>query len=111
MITYRKNKSGDWVAFGPVTEVKPGYVIITKKLGMSEQRRIVSVGKSFLINGVPHCYGYFEEKTEKKGNRQSRSNGQSRRSRDWPGKDCPCCGSEPLNQDLYCWECGYRGSR
>lgn len=28
---------------------------------------------------------------------------------DYPGKECPCCGSEPLNSNLYCWECGYQG--
>jgi len=27
-----------------------------------------------------------------------------------PGMDCPACGSEPLDKNLYCWECGYRGT-
>ena len=31
------------------------------------------------------------------------------RARDWPGKTCPACGSEPLSDELKCWECGYEG--
>lgn len=27
-----------------------------------------------------------------------------------PGQDCPACGGEPLDDQLYCWECGYRGA-
>lgn len=26
-----------------------------------------------------------------------------------PGMDCPRCGSEPLDDDLGCWECGFSG--
>lgn len=33
----------------------------------------------------------------------------ARRSRDYPGKDCPACDSEPLDARLHCWECGYTG--
>ena len=25
------------------------------------------------------------------------------------GQDCPCCGSEPLDAQLHCWECGFSG--
>jgi hypothetical protein len=25
------------------------------------------------------------------------------------GQDCPCCGSEPLDAKLHCWECGFSG--
>ena len=32
-----------------------------------------------------------------------------RSSRDYPGKLCPQCGSEPLDDALNCWECGYQG--
>ena len=31
--------------------------------------------------------------------------------RDWPGKECPTCGSEDLDKNLHCWECGYTGHR
>lgn len=34
-----------------------------------------------------------------------------RPARDWPGKECPICGSEDLDAKLHCWECGYTGSR
>ena len=33
MATYRKTKNGDWVAYGPATEVKPGDVAVTKRNG------------------------------------------------------------------------------
>lgn len=30
---------------------------------------------------------------------------------DYVGKMCPQCGSEPLDANLECWECGYKGSK
>jgi hypothetical protein len=29
----------------------------------------------------------------------------------WPGQECPSCESEPLNAQLVCWECGFKGHR
>ena len=26
------------------------------------------------------------------------------------GDNCPACRNEPLDKNLYCWECGYRGT-
>lgn len=26
-----------------------------------------------------------------------------------PGQDCPGCHSEPLDEKLHCWECGFTG--
>lgn len=105
MVTYRKTKQGEWVAFGPTSEVSAECsVCVTKKSGERKTEFVVRVGRTFDVKGVPHCYGYLQ-----RGSGSPRS--YRRSAKDWPGKECPRCGSEPLNGDLYCWECGYQGSR
>jgi len=75
MAQYRKTKKGDWVVFGPTSEVKPGRVTVTKKNGSTKTEVVDTVGKSFDVNGVPHCYGYIQEKPQRS---YSRYGGSSR---------------------------------
>lgn len=105
MITYRKTKRGEWVAYGPSNEMHTGDIKITKKSGDHITRCIERLGKPFSTPSGDMVYGYLAD------DRRSRPpRARTTRSKDWPGKDCPCCGSEPLDARLSCWECGYQGS-
>lgn len=59
MIKYRKTKAGQWVAFGPATEVVPGPVTVIKADGSTKAETVASVGRPFDVAGKPHCYGYL----------------------------------------------------
>jgi hypothetical protein len=63
VITYRKTQQGDWVAFGPASEIRPGTLTIHKAKGGTETRTCSRVGKPFDVKGVPHVYGYLAPKT------------------------------------------------
>ena len=71
MITYRKTKKGDWVAFGPVTEMCVGSVTVTKRDGSTKTETVTGLGAPFTVEGKTCCYGYLAEKakrtTESKG--------------------------------------------
>jgi hypothetical protein len=100
MITYRKTKAGKWVVCGPPSEIRAmTYVTVTKKSGESEQRWVEKVGKPFQTPKGELVYGYLGRK----------DNFKPVPHLDYPGKMCPRCESEPLNNNLACWECGYRG--
>lgn len=58
MATWRKNRNGEWVVFGPASEVLEGAsVTVTKRSGESKSVRIERVSKRFKVNGVDHVYG------------------------------------------------------
>jgi hypothetical protein len=59
VISYRKTKEGLWVAFGPAAEVHIGQITITKKSGETKSEKVEKVGNSFMVNGIPHVYGYL----------------------------------------------------
>lgn len=61
MITYRRTKSDEWVAYGPAAEVRLGLIAITRKDGAASYREVVRVGRSFEVQGVLHCYGYLAD--------------------------------------------------
>ena len=66
MIQLRRDKRNpdQWNVFGPASEVKPGEVTVTKKDGTTQRRRVVSVSRAFDVDGVPHVYGYLEERAK-----------------------------------------------
>lgn len=92
MATYRKTKNGDWVAYGPATEVKPGDVAVTKRNGTVDHVTVDSVGKTFKVNGVDHVYGYFAPKPATRRRNADRG---------W----CDECG-ERATPGTECWETG-----
>ncbi len=71
MATYRKNKAGEWVVFGLVTEVQPGVVAVTKRDGSRKEERVVTVSKPFLVDGIPHCYGIIAAKVYQPNSRRT----------------------------------------
>jgi len=65
-VTYRKTKTGEWVAYGPAThvrELRP--VVIRKASGDTDVRIVDRVGRTFEADGVEMVYGYLraEERT------------------------------------------------
>lgn len=60
-LRFRKTKTGEWVAYGPVTSMEAGCVhAIAKANGATTDFYINRVGKSFLVDGVKMAYGYGE---------------------------------------------------
>ncbi len=64
MLQYRKTKDGEWVAFGPVAELRPGTITVTKKSGETKRETVVRVGKSFNVDGIACAYGYLRPNTD-----------------------------------------------
>lgn len=91
--TFRKTKTGEWVAFGPASVVRPGPVTITKKNGQTKTVTVARVGKPFAANGTTCCYGYIDD-----DNRSTRT-GTRRRS------SCPTDGN-CSSFHRRCHECG-----
>ena len=61
-VTYRKTKTGEWVAYGPASLVLPGFVTVTKKSGEAKQELVERVGHPFTAEGVQMVYGYLAAK-------------------------------------------------
>lgn len=83
-ITYRKTKNGEWVAYGPYSELQnaEGAVIaIRRKDGSTATRVCRKIGKPFRVDGIEMVYAYLEG-----GEREER---KARRS----GPRCQECGS------------------
>jgi len=59
MVTFRKNKSGEWVVFGPVSEVVVGKVWATRKDGRRRPVDVTGLGRPFSANGEMCVYGYI----------------------------------------------------
>lgn len=59
--TFRRTKSGEWVAFGPADRVRPGRVEITKRDGSSKVVTVVRTGRPFTVDGVTCAYGYLDD--------------------------------------------------
>ena len=59
-ITYRKTKAGEWVAYGPASQIAAGSsVTITKRDGSTSTRTVESVGHPFDVAGVQMVYGHL----------------------------------------------------
>lgn len=59
MITYRKTRHGEWVAYGPASEVRPGQVTVQTKGGKRKLETVTSVGRPFRVDGKEMVYGYL----------------------------------------------------
>lgn len=83
--TYRKTKNGTWVAFGPVAAFKEtvrtpegpdtitvDYIGVRKRDGQIERRRVESLGKPFMADGVECCYAYLAYSPPDRPRRRSR---------------------------------------
>lgn len=59
-VTYRKTKTGEWVAYGPTTVVTAGATVtVTKRSGEAKTERVARVGRPFNVGGVEMVYGYL----------------------------------------------------
>jgi len=65
MAQYRKNKAGEWVVFGSVSEVVVGRVLVSKKDGTKKYEAVASVGKPFYADGRQMAYGYIAKRASK----------------------------------------------
>lgn len=58
-ITYRKTKSGEWVAYGPATAIRVGTVTVTKKSGETKTETVERLGRTFTVDGTEMVYDYL----------------------------------------------------
>jgi len=106
MTTYTKLKNGSWGLRVQGAAAKGDKVTVTKKDGSTKVETISAVlwsGEGVTLCAIapsaPSSVAGAVRSAFKKPN-----TGRLR-----PGMDCPCCGSEPLNARLHCWECGFTG--
>lgn len=92
-ITYRKTKTGEWVACGPAADLRVGAVTVSKKDGTSKVESITRLGRPFTAGGVEMVYGYLAPKAV----------ASSRRSYQDYLDYCP--------NDGDCWSMGAKGCR
>ena len=59
MATFRKNRSGEWVVYGTVTEVTVGKVRVERKDGGVRWVNVGSVGTPFMAGGTMMVYGHI----------------------------------------------------
>lgn len=60
VVTYRKTRNGEYVAYGPATIVREGVVTITKRDGSTKQVMVSGVGRTFTVDGIGMRYGYID---------------------------------------------------
>lgn len=90
-ITYRKAKSGEWVAFGPADALRVGPVRVSKKSGETKSETVSRLGKPFSVDGRQMVYGYLAPASSSRG---FNSDGARGRGRHCPtGGNCSSFGS------------------
>lgn len=98
MNTYTKLKDETWGVRVQGTATVGQSVTVTKKDGSTKTETI----KAVLWTGADKTSG----KTISLCSVSQSSRGTRRL---YPGMMCPGCGSEPLDNNLSCWECGFSG--
>ncbi|MEV0616211.1 hypothetical protein AB0I81_23050 [Nonomuraea sp. NPDC050404] len=93
-ITFRKTKSGEWVAYGPAELIKPGPVVVSKKDGTTVEEVIERVGAPFDVGGQPMVYGYLAPAACVNCDQPGATH-HRRDSSGIPGKVCDRCNREP----------------
>lgn len=59
-ITYRKTKTGEWVAYGPLGHLQGSKTItITKANGTVEHREVTKLGAPFTVDNAYMVYAYL----------------------------------------------------
>lgn len=71
--TFRKTKTGQWVAFGPITQLHTGNTTITKRDGTTKTVYIEKIGRTFDVDGIQCAYGYIAADTPSAPRRRYRT--------------------------------------
>lgn len=104
MTTYTKLNNGSWGLRVRGTAKVGQKLTVSKKDGTSKIETVSAVLWSG--DGITLC-AIAASVSSVARSAFSTSKPATRKYR--PGMDCPCCGSEPLNAQLHCWECGFSG--
>lgn len=64
LVRHRKTPNNGWVVSGPASLVVEDPVAVTKEDGATSAVLVHSVGREFLVDGVPHRYGYHGARPE-----------------------------------------------
>jgi hypothetical protein len=73
-VTYRKTKTGEWVAYGPASALRVGAVTVSKRSGETKVETVARLGKPFPVDGTAMVYGYLEApRRTQRGRYESRS--------------------------------------
>lgn len=100
-ITYRKTKTGEWVAYGPASIVRPGAVTVAKRDGTSKTETVTRTGRTFTVGAVEMVYGYLAKSAP-----AATTSRQSSRRYDSPGR-CLDCGGRLTSADRHASIPGY----
>lgn len=98
-VTFRKTKTGEWVAFGPADFLARAAkldcaVDVTLAKGGTKSVAVERIGKPFDVDGTAMAYGYLV------ADRPAGRRGSF-------GRTCSGCGETDHNRDASrCWECG-----
>lgn len=72
-LTYRKNRAGQWVVFGPVAQFgTSSWVTVTKRDGTTRRECVTETGRPFDVDGVQCCYGYPGQREDSQPSSQGR---------------------------------------
>lgn len=105
MATFRKTREGAWAVFGPANEVTPGSCSVNRADGSVRTVTVTSTSRPFDVNGVPHVYGYIEDKAHDSSPRaSSRSGGESCAECGRAGATIECADSSGI-RGLCCPRC------
>lgn len=58
--TYRKTKTGEWVAYGTTATVHAGPVQVAKRDGTVKTETVSRLGRPFTVGGEQMVYGYLQ---------------------------------------------------
>ena len=68
LVSYRKTKTGEWVAYGPVSWIVAGQQVeIAKKDGSVNVETVATVGRPFTVDGREMVYGYLSRDPQPAG--------------------------------------------
>jgi len=87
--TYRKTKTGEWVAFAPAASLAAGQpVTVTKRSGETVARLVDRAGKPFTVDGVEMAYGYLVAEGAAASSPKARVTGYGRRGGGYSRRAC-----------------------
>jgi hypothetical protein len=85
--TYRKTKTGEWVAYGLASRIQPDYLVtIVKANGDTDYRTVERTGRPFTVGGQEMVYGYLAPRDSNPGRASECDNGHRRYV-----ATCHCC--------------------
>jgi hypothetical protein len=102
MITYKKLRDGSWGVIGPVSEVKTGAVLVTKKDGSTKVEYVKAVSKDF--DGLRIGFLVTQAEVNFGGTHRSASvNISAWRKREWEADNPDLVATQKVSANVKAW--------